>query len=89
MSFSLLPAEADAAATSAPRRRSARERQEPISLQAEQEGEYLARGEAADVEAALLLSLQGDNAAMLITRRRWMSWRIGFGMNGMPQISST
>lgn len=39
-------------------RRGARERQEPVRLQAEQEGEALARDEAADVEAALLLSLQ-------------------------------
>jgi hypothetical protein len=36
-------------------------RQEPIRLQAEQEGEALSRDEAADVEAALLLSLQGDD----------------------------
>lgn len=55
MSFSL-QAEAD----SPPPRRSARERQEPVRLQAEQEGEALARDEAADVEAALLLSLQPE-----------------------------
>ncbi len=59
MSFSL-HTEADAPA----RRRSERERQEPIRLQAEQEGEALSRDEAADVEAALLLSLQeGEEAA--------------------------
>ena len=59
MSFSL-HAESDA---SAPRRseRARQERQEPVRLQAEQEGEALARDEAADVEAALLLSLQGDD----------------------------
>jgi hypothetical protein len=55
MSFSL-QAEAD----SPPPRRSARERQEPVRLQAEQEGEALSRDEAADVEAALLLSLQQE-----------------------------
>jgi hypothetical protein len=44
-------------------RRSTRERQEPIRLQAEQEGEALARDEAADVEAALLLSLQEQDEA--------------------------
>ena len=39
-------------------------RQEPVRLQAEQEGEALSRHEAADVEAALLLSLQeGEEAA--------------------------
>lgn len=58
MSFSL-HAEADASAP----RRSERERQEPIRLQAEQEGEALARDEAADVEAALLLSLQDQEEA--------------------------
>ena len=42
-------------------RRSERVRQEPVRLQSEQEGEALARDEAADVEAALLLSLQGDD----------------------------
>jgi hypothetical protein len=59
MSLSL-HAEADAAVP----RRSGRERQEPVRLQAEQEGEALSRDEAADVEAALLLSLQpqGDEA---------------------------
>jgi hypothetical protein len=56
MSFSL-HAEADAPS----HRRSTRERQEPIRLQAEQEGEALSRDEAADVEAALLLSLQEDD----------------------------
>jgi hypothetical protein len=40
-----------------------RERQEPVRLQAEQEGEALARDEAADVEAALLLSLQDQEEA--------------------------
>jgi hypothetical protein len=59
MSFSL-HAEAESAAA----RRSTRERQEPVRLQAEQEGEALSRHEAADVEAALLLSLQeGEEAA--------------------------
>jgi hypothetical protein len=59
MSFSL-HAEADAP----PPRRGARERQEPVRLQAEQEGEALSRDEAADMEAALLLSLQeGEEAA--------------------------
>lgn len=58
MSLSLQPdIEAPAA------RRGTRERQEPIRLQAEQEGEALARVEAADVEAALLLSLQEDDEA--------------------------
>ena len=61
MSFSL-HAEPPAAAA-ATHRRSARERQEPVRLQAEQEGEALARDEAADVEAALLLSLQDDDEA--------------------------
>lgn len=56
MSYSL-HAEADAP----PPRRGERVRQEPIRLQAEQEGEALSRDEAADVEAALLLSLQGDD----------------------------
>jgi hypothetical protein len=56
MSFSL---HAEAAA-SAPRR-GERVRQEPVRLQAEQEGEVLARDEAADLEAALLLSLQADD----------------------------
>ena len=56
MSFSLQP-EATAAAS----RRSERTRQEPVRLQAEQESEALSRHEAADVEAALLLSLQGDD----------------------------
>ena len=56
MSFSL-HAEASAPAP----RRGERVRQEPVRLQAEQEGEALARDEAADVEAALLLSLQGDD----------------------------
>ena len=55
MSFSL-HAEADAP----PHRRSTRERQEPVRLQAEQEGEALSRDEAADVEAALLLSMQPE-----------------------------
>ncbi len=55
MSLSL-PAEA------APRR-SGRERQEPVRLQSEQEGEALSRDEAADVEAPLLLSLQEGEAA--------------------------
>jgi hypothetical protein len=58
MSFSLNP-ESDASAP----RRSERERQEPVRLQAEQEGEALARDEAADVEAALLLSLQDPEEA--------------------------
>lgn len=65
MSFSL-QAEAGLsppAAAAAPSRRSGRERQAPVSLQAEQEGEYLSRVEAADVEAALLLSLQDDEEA--------------------------
>jgi hypothetical protein len=56
MSFSLQP-EVDATAS----RRSERTRQEPVRLQAEQEGEVLSRSEAADMEAALLLSLQGDD----------------------------
>lgn len=56
MSYSL-HAEADAP----PPRRGERVRQEPIRLQAEQEGEALSRDEAADVEAALLLSLQDDD----------------------------
>jgi hypothetical protein len=56
MSFSL-QAEADALVP----RRGERVRQEPIRLQAEQEGEALARDEAADLEAALLLSLQEDD----------------------------
>jgi Transposase IS4 len=55
MSFSL-HAEADAPQ----HRRSARERQEPVRLQAEQEGEALSRDEAADVAAALLLSMQPE-----------------------------
>ncbi len=46
-----------------PARRGTRERQEPVRLQAEQEGEALARDEAADVEAALLLSLQEQDEA--------------------------
>ncbi len=59
MSFSL-HAEADAPAG----RRSERARQEPVRLQSEQEGEALSRHEAADVEAALLLSLhEGEDAA--------------------------
>jgi hypothetical protein len=58
MSLSL---HADTAAPAA--RRSERTREEPVRLQAEQEGEALARAEAADVEAALLLSLQGDDEA--------------------------
>ncbi len=58
MSFSL-HAEADAPAG----RRSERARQEPVRLQAEQEGEALSRHEAADLEAALLLSLQEDEEA--------------------------
>ena len=57
MSFSL-HAEAAATISPPPRRRTGRDRQAPMSLQAEQEGEYFARAEAADVEAALLLSLQ-------------------------------
>jgi hypothetical protein len=61
MSFSL-HAEAEQSSPP-PARRGARERQEPIRLQAEQEGEALARDEAADVEAALLLSLQDDDEA--------------------------
>jgi len=61
MSFSL-HAEPAAAAASASRR-SERERQQPVRLQAEQEGEALSRHEAADVEAALLLSLQEDDEA--------------------------
>lgn len=56
MSFSL-HAEADAPAA----RRSTRAREEPVRLQAEQEGEALSRAEAADVEAALLLSLQEED----------------------------
>jgi hypothetical protein len=40
-----------------------RERQEPVRLQAEQEGEALARDEAADMAAALLASLQEDQEA--------------------------
>jgi hypothetical protein len=60
MSFSL-HAEADASAP----RRSERERQEPVRLQAEQEGEALSRDEAADVEVALLLSLQDQEEAAL------------------------
>jgi hypothetical protein len=55
MSFSL-HAEADEPEP----RRSERARQEPVRLQSEQEGEALARDEAADVEAALLLSLQPE-----------------------------
>jgi hypothetical protein len=43
-----------------PPRRGTRARQEPVRLQAEQEGEALARDEAADVDAALLLSLQPE-----------------------------
>jgi hypothetical protein len=58
MSFSL-HAEADAP----PPRRGTRERQEPVRLQAEQEGEALSRDEAADIEAALLLSLQEDDVS--------------------------
>src|SRR5680860_198821 len=59
MSWSL---EEEAEGTSPPPvRRSIRERQEPVRLQAEQEGEALSRDEAADVEVALLLSLQGDD----------------------------
>jgi hypothetical protein len=58
MSLSL-HAEADASSA----RRSGRERQEPVRWQAEQEGEALARDEAADVEAALLLSLQEQEEA--------------------------
>ena len=58
MSLSL-HAEADAPGP----RRSGRERQEPVRLQAEQEGEALSRDEAADVEAALLLSLQEPEEA--------------------------
>ena len=51
-----------AAAAAAASRHSSRQRQEPFRLQAEQEGEVLSRSEAADVEAALLLSLQDDDA---------------------------
>ena len=40
-----------------------RERQEPVRLQAEQEGEALARDEAADMAAALLAFLQEDQEA--------------------------
>jgi hypothetical protein len=58
MSFSL-HAEADASAP----RRSERARQEPVRLQAEQEGEALAHDEAADMQAALLLSLQDQEEA--------------------------
>jgi hypothetical protein len=47
-----------AEAAASPPRRSGRARQEPVRLQAEQEGEALSRHEAADVDAALLLSLQ-------------------------------
>lgn len=53
MSFSLQPE-----STAASVRRGERTRQEPVRLQAEQEGEALSRIEAADIEAALLLSLQ-------------------------------
>lgn len=58
MSFSL---QSEAAAPAA--RRSERARQEPLRLQTEQEGEVLSRIEAADVEAALLLSLHEDEEA--------------------------
>lgn len=56
MSFSL-----KSESTTAASRRSERTRQEPVRLQAEQEGEVLSRSEAADMEATLLLSLQGDD----------------------------
>lgn len=56
MSFSLQPE-----STAPSVRRGERTRQEPVRLQAEQEGEALSRIEAADIEAALLLSLQGDD----------------------------
>lgn len=62
MSFSL-QVEAEAAASSADARRGRRQRQQPVTLQAEQEVEALSRMERADVEAALLLSLQEDDAA--------------------------
>jgi hypothetical protein len=60
MSSSLRAAPAAAAASplSSQTRSSNRQRQAPITLQAEQESVYLERAEAADVEAALLLSLQ-------------------------------
>ena len=59
MSFSL-HAEPAAAAAAGPRR-SMRERQEPVRLQSEQEGEALMRDEEADVRAALILSQQEDD----------------------------
>lgn len=65
MSFSL-HAEAAAASSSplsSPSRRSDRQRQTPITLQSEQENIFLERAEAADVEAALLLSLQEPDDA--------------------------
>jgi hypothetical protein len=58
-------AEAAAAAAAAPSqgevRRGTRQRQEPIRLQSEQEGEALSRAEEADIQAALLLSLQAED----------------------------
>jgi hypothetical protein len=62
MSFSL-HAEAEAAAGPADVSRGRRQRQQPVTFQAEQEGEALLRQEAADVEAALLLSLQEEEEA--------------------------
>ena len=61
MSFSL-QVEAKEAAASTNARRGLRQRQQPLTLQAEQEVEVLSRMERADVEAALLLSLHEEDA---------------------------
>ena len=61
MSFSL-HAEPATEADAGPRR-SARERQEPVRLQSEQEGDVLSRDEAADIRAAIILSQQEGEEA--------------------------
>ena len=65
MSFSLHAETAASSSSplSSPSRRSDRQRQTPITLQSEQENIFLERAEAADVEAALLLSLQEPDDA--------------------------
>jgi len=65
MSYSLHAEPAAAASSPLPSqaRRSERQRQAPITLQSEQENIYLEQAEAADVEAALLLSLQEPDEA--------------------------
>jgi hypothetical protein len=62
MSFSL-QVESEAAAAPADASSGRRQRQQPVTLQAEQEAEALSRMERADVQAALLLSLQEEEEA--------------------------